>query len=576
VTLSPAAKRSVFMAGRFARFVGPAMTAVEHASRAERLAPWVGGLFLALPVLIVTYPPMADLPLHEASVGLLRHWGDPQFAPRSIYFLNLGHANQLFSLLVLAFAYVVPIAWATKIVVAASVLGLFMAAAHFADHLGAPRWTALLVGPIGLGWLFFWGLIQNIVGLAVLLAVLPAIDRFATRPTWRGVAAMCGVMVLLHFAHQAMQVVACVALVLCSIGFPPRGKALVMRALPVLFSGALVYAATLFARHFAGPRHLAMHGFEWTGLAYKLITIPGVLFAGYEAYVRHLIMALAVLPLVFFVVERVRRRERGPRSFAQRVHAHRFDLLALLLFVLYLTAPSTIRSTTLVYHRFLPPAWAVIAVAAAANTRKIGTFPRALCAALPVASLLVAWPTFVDSNRMYSDLDSLMPSMKPGTAVMALNLNQPSNRLWGPMVMMGHVVAVHGGRSLFDYTQSPVSPVSQFPSKEWAEPIARMEVHPYDFRPDWDFTRFRYLLLSSPKATIGAAVTLALRDDAVLIGQKGDIYLYESRLPLVPIDADDEPLPTPHPATLRKMLKNVARELEEVERAGPPAGLPPQ
>src|SRR5579863_5750307 len=92
--------------------------------RAAQLAPWIGGAVLALPVLIARYPPMSDLPLHEASVGLLRHWGDPHFAPPTLYFLNLGHANQLFSILCFALSLVMPIAWASKVVVASAILGL--------------------------------------------------------------------------------------------------------------------------------------------------------------------------------------------------------------------------------------------------------------------------------------------------------------------------------------------------------------------------------------------------------------------------------------------------------------------
>src|SRR5258708_18647436 len=122
---------------------------------------------------------MADLPLHEASVGLLRHWSDPAFCPHDVYFVNLGHANQLFPLAVLAFSYVVPIAWASKIATAMTVALLPVGAARFADHVGAPRWTALLAAPVAVGWLFFWGLIQNLLGLAAPLALLPTIDPFA-------------------------------------------------------------------------------------------------------------------------------------------------------------------------------------------------------------------------------------------------------------------------------------------------------------------------------------------------------------------------------------------------------------
>jgi hypothetical protein len=183
---------------------------------------------------------------------------------------------------------------------------------------------------------------------------------------------------------------------------------------------------------------------------------------------------------------------------------------------------------------------------------------------------LISWPTFVDSDRIYSDLATLVPFVEPGSAVMALNLGpNPPHRLWSPVVAMGHVVAVRGGRAMFDYSQSPVSPVAQRPEKQWAEPVDRLEGHPYDMRPAWDFTRFRYVLMATPKPTLAAAAEMAITDEARLVASKGDWYLFESRLPLVPIDADDAPLPTPRPATLRKKLRDVARDLEQqIEREG--------
>jgi hypothetical protein len=166
-----------------------------HRDRAESIVPWIAGALFALPVLIAKYPPMADLPLHEASVGLWHHWGDARFAPPTVYFLNLGQANQLFSFLVFALAYVFPIAWASKLIVAGCLFALPLAAAHFSTYLGASRWPALLVAPLGLGWLFFWGLVQNILGLAALLWLLPVIDRFASRPTAKKLLATCAGMI---------------------------------------------------------------------------------------------------------------------------------------------------------------------------------------------------------------------------------------------------------------------------------------------------------------------------------------------------------------------------------------------
>jgi hypothetical protein len=552
----------------------------DAAGRAERLAPWLVGVLFAAPILLTKYPPMVDLPLHEASVGLLRHWGDPAFSPKSVYFLNLGHSNQLFSLLVLAVSYVLPIGLASKTVVAAAMLALPLAAARFADHVGASRWTvALVAAPIGFGWLFFWGLIQNIVGLIALLAVLPAIDRFAAEPTARRAAGVCAAMVLLHFAHQAMQLVACAALIFCCVGTSLRARALALRAVPLLFSLALVYAASVYAWSHAGPRNLRMQALTFYDVGQKVTSISAVLFGGYEPWVRNSMLVLALAPMAILAAGRP-RPGAVHETLWQRLHAWRFEALGGTLVLIYLVAPANIRSTTLVYHRFMPPAWAILAICCGARPgRPDASIPRlvpVLCAVLPVASLLIGWPSFADSHRMYSDLETLIDLMDPGCAIAAVNLgHDPANRLWNPVDAMGHVVAERGGRSLFDYTQSPVSPVAQRPDKQWADVVDRTQHRPFALRPAWDLTRFRYLLIDTPDRALAAAVTIALRHDARFVAAKGDWYLYESRLPLVPIDADDAPLPASRPPTLRAMLKSTVEEMRAAESgAGPVPEIP--
>jgi len=547
----------------------PRMT--DTTRQAERLAPWFIGALFAAPILIAKYPPMVDLPLHEASVGLLRHWGDPVFAPKGLYFLNLGHSNQLFSLLVFAVSFLMPIGAASKTVVAAAMLALPLATARFADHVGASRWTvALVAAPIGFGWLFFWGLVQNIVGLIALLALLPTIDRFAAQPTARRAAVVCAAMVLLHFAHQAMQLVACAAIVFCSVGTPLRTRALALRMVPLLFSMALVYVASVYAWRHAGPRNLRMPALSfYVEFGKKVTSISSVLFGGYEPWVRNSMLALALAPIAILAIGRPRP---GPvtETFWRRLHAWRFEALGLSLVVVYLVAPASVRSTTLVYHRFMPTAWALLAVCCAARPgRPDASVPRivpVLCAALPIASILAGWPCFADSNRMYSDLESLMEFIEPGCAVDAVNLgHDPANRLWNPIEAMGHVVAERGGRALFDYTQSPISPVAQRPEKEWVDVVDRTQRLPFAFRPGWDLTRFRYLLVDTPDRALAAALTMGMRHDARFVAAKGDWYLFESILPLVPIDADDVPLGLPRPPSLRVLLRNTVKEIQAAE-----------
>ena len=68
-------------------------------------------------------------------------------------------------------------------------------------------------------------------------------------------------------------------------------------------------------------------------------------------------------------------------------------------------------------------------------------------------------------------------------------------------------------------------------------------------------------------------MTLALREDAVLIATKGELYLFESRLPVARIDADDAPLPTPRPPSLRDKLDSVSHEIDQIRLAACFPGL---
>jgi hypothetical protein len=539
-------------------------------SRAEHWAPFVVGAFFALPVLLAKYPPMDDLPLHEASVGLLRHWSDPQFAPRSLYYVNIGHSNQLFSFVLLGLSFLMPIGLASKLVVAAAVFLVPVAAARFADYVDAPRWTVLLAAPVVcMGWLFFWGLIQNIIGLAILLALLPTIDRFAWRPTGRGAAGMCGVMLLFHFAHQAMQIVALAALVFFSIGTgDPQGtrtRRTALRLIPASFCAGLGYAAAMYSWHLAGPRHQRAPPFVFYTLQHKIESLSGVLFGGHDPLIRNLMLVAALAPVALLLKERWGARPSHARTLGERMHAWRFDFLALFLLVAYVLAPANLKSATLVYHRFLPPAWCLFVICAGIGAR--ATMSRAvplLCAVVPIATILVTWPTFADSNRVYSDLEPLLDRIEIGSAVLTLNLGPYDPfRLWSPVDAAGHVLATRGGRELFDYTLSPISPVTQRADRQWVEPIDRLDGNPFALRPDWDLRRFRYLLMNTSSPGLGKVVTMALQQEASLKAQSGGWYLLESRLPQVPFDSDDAELPEPRPVTLRRKLRDVARDLGE-------------
>ena len=274
----------------------------------ERWAPYVTGVLLALPVLMADYPPMTDLPFHEASVSILRHFGDPSMFPPGLYFRNFGHPNQLFHLSAWLLSYVVSTTMACKLVVATAVATLPIASARLATHVGASRWTALVVAPVALGWLFFMGLVANILGLTLLLALFPTLDRFMQKPTPRGAAKAIGGAVLLYFAHEAIMFDYAAAALLFTLAYPLMSKATLARLSVFAFCvvitlAQLVYQAPLFTKSSNASKIVQ------TPIVAKITGLPGILFGAYDQGASRTLFALSAFALALLAIQRWRERE---------------------------------------------------------------------------------------------------------------------------------------------------------------------------------------------------------------------------------------------------------------------------
>jgi hypothetical protein len=134
-------------------------------------------------------------------------------------------------------------------------------------------------------------------------------------------------------------------------------------------------------------------------------------------------------------------------------------------------------------------------------------------------------------------------------------------------------VASLGGRGFYDYTESPASPVMIRREVLWTHIYDRLHLHYYRFSPSYDLTHFRYVILHSSDDTLARVVMLALQPEARFVFHQGEWTVLESTLPLVPIDSPDEPLPTPHPATLRQRALDMLHALRKKPGADDP--LPP-
>lgn len=529
----------------------------NHGTRlAERVA-WGAGLLLAAPVVALRYPPMGDLPLHESLVSLMRHLGDPHLVPPGVYALSLGPPNQLFHVLAWLLSLALPTDLACKLVVAAAIVATPVCATRLARHLETTAWAALLVAPLALGFAFRWGLVGNVLALPVVLASLPTLDRFLRAPTPVRATASAGTMLVAYAAHEsALLALALAALVLGGAAAragarDARTTALRLVAPATAAALAVFYAA--WGKHLKAPSILAVPDAYGAGPATRLLDAPGVLFGPVDPPVRYGAFALyAVAAAALLVARRKEARDAQVRFLA----------LGAAWGLLYLAMPLAFGGSTLLYQRFLPLALAVLFVAAAPRAdAPLRPLVPLLATTVPLAALLVALPTFGTADRDFRDLDAIIARVAPCSAVAQLDLTP---RAPGPVAPVpgaaARVLAVRGGRLLFSFTDAPTSPVTVPPAHQWNEPVLRMVRDPTEFRPGHDFRRFRYALvrLGDDYTALAPVIAAVMAPEGRLVVQSGEWLLFESTLPVAPLDAPDVALPEPAAESLRARLSERA------------------
>jgi hypothetical protein len=148
------------------------------------------------------------------------------------------------------------------------------------------------------------------------------------------------------------------------------------------------------------------------------------------------------------------------------------------------------------------------------------------------------------------------------SAVILVDVGAAPRRLFSASTLEGHVMALRGGRTLFDFTRSPIAPAFQNPAYAWDEPWRRLQLQPVLTRPQLDMDRFRYLYLHCVNRALHPVAATALEPDARLIAMRGEWSLYESRHLKFELDSPDGEMPYPRPHTLRKRMKDIIRTVQ--------------
>ena len=538
--------------------------------RAERFVGWIAGLLAALPVLVWPYPPMTDLPRHEAIVALLRTWGDPERAPPGLYVLNLGHPRQLFHLLALPFSYVVSVTLACKIVVALTMVAIPVAAARLARHRGSSPWIAPALVPMALGWQFSRGYVNDLLGLAALLAFLPSLDAFVNSPSGRRLRPVLAGLVVLYLAHEVMLFVYVAAAFAFALLEPVDDrKTAALRAVPPI-AGVLLGALALLLE-----REAVMPPTTNAVLSVRLRELPETLVGASDRGSVWIVFGSCLFVLAMFALEGRRQRAaaRGaegdvavtdqPRAtgYVERLQhmfrPYRFELLGALCFVLFIGGPASLDGIAMLNQRFLAPAYALAAIGAGASCTNPRGLVRMLAAILPLEALLIGWPAFVDASRSIEALDRLLARIPRQSAVVSVDLGGAYSRPYDPAPAPNRMLVTRGGRVLSPWAEGPSMPVTVAAPFRWAEISARMTRDELALRPRHDLSRFSYVIVHSGSTQDVHLAAAALLPDARFVDTAGEWALFKSTHAVAPLDAPELPLPAPPPATLRARIQAV-------------------
>ncbi|WP_437285887.1 hypothetical protein [Sorangium sp. So ce406] len=278
--------------GPFGRAVAAARRAplsgpLRRAAAAARRAPLSAALALvvlavsvhviAVPLAVVRYPPMTDLPFHAAQTAVFRHYLDPEWhfreqftlQPLAVPYMSMYALGALLQL-------VLPPVAAVK-VAAAAMLALLPAGLAVLFH-GLKRSPLLGVLGLVLVWcnLTHWGFLNHMGALGLFAMVVGLTLLLVDRPSRGRQIALALALIALFFTHVFRFPFALAAVVGAAIVVFPATRRLRPIALPLAPSLAL-FAAWLAVRTdtlHAAPFAPALH---WE----RLGEVPSLLFASF-------------------------------------------------------------------------------------------------------------------------------------------------------------------------------------------------------------------------------------------------------------------------------------------------------
>ncbi len=159
-------------------------------------------VFASAPAWIVEHPPLQDMPIHLATIRLIKSFHDPAFGFDQTFVMALGRTQYvLYYVVGAALAFVVGVAAANVALLSLYLGGTVLSLRALLRALGRDERLCLFVVPLLVNVMFVYGLFPFLLGIPIMLWALATAARHFARPTVaRG--ALLGVLALsLFYSH---------------------------------------------------------------------------------------------------------------------------------------------------------------------------------------------------------------------------------------------------------------------------------------------------------------------------------------------------------------------------------------
>jgi hypothetical protein len=468
-------------------------------------------LFASAPAWIVKHPPLEDLPLHLATIRIIKSFHDPVFHFDQYFVLTLGRTQYvLYYLAGAALATAIGVVGANVALMSAYLGGTILGLRSLLQALGRDERLTLLVIPLLVNVMFVYGLFPFLLGIPIMLWALGTAVRHFERLSV-GTGILLGTLALaLFYSHVFPFGIFCIGFAaMFPWGRPSRwlrAAAPVAPAFVVLASwtlltkaGKLVSAA---ATDSGGDPHLPIDAAieqipKWFTNVFRDTTDEVT------------VVALAIVVVAAFGLS------LGD-SDRPKAHVRAYTALPVACIVLYFLLPQGHGYIWLIAQRF-PILFAMTTIPLVRMPR--GTRGHVIAA----AALAVGVSSIVNTCRHFirfeveevGDIDDAVASMQPGRKVCALIYDKGSAIVNNqPFLHFGSFYQVRkGGVVMFTFAGYAHWPVDFQPGKypppggparlrwEWTpESVPISEIYPY-----YDYVLSRGAGFRPPPGTYRAA-----------------------------------------------------------------------